>query len=49
MLENTTERQKIEKALQESEGRLRAFANALSDLAFIFDEDGRHVEVEAAP
>ena len=40
-----TARKRAEEALRESEERLRAFAEALPDLAFILDENGRHVEV----
>jgi len=40
-----TERKQAEAALRESEERLRAFANALPDLAFILDKQGRHVEI----
>ncbi len=40
-----TERKHAERALRESEERLRAFASALPDLACILDERGRYVEV----
>jgi PAS domain S-box-containing protein len=40
-----TERKQAEAALRESEERLRAFADALPDLAFILDKQGRHVEI----
>ena len=44
-----TERRAAEEALRTSEARLRAFANAVPDIAFILDEDGRYVEVLANP
>ncbi len=34
-----------ERALRDSEARLRAFAQALPDLAFILDEDGRYIQI----
>jgi PAS domain S-box-containing protein len=40
-----TERKRVEAALRESEARLRAFANALPDLAFVLDQHGRYIEV----
>jgi len=40
-----TERRQAEAALRGSEERLRAFVDALPDLAFILDENGRHIEV----
>lgn len=43
------ERVLSEKALKSSEERLRAFANAVPDLAFIMDEDGRYIELLNAP
>lgn len=43
------ERLRSEQALRTSEERLRAFANALPDLAFIIDEDGRYVQSLNAP
>jgi len=42
------ERTQAEEALQESEERLRAMGDALPDLVFILDEDGRYVEVLTA-
>jgi len=36
------------KTLSESEERLRSFGNALPDLAFIIDEDGRYIEILTA-
>ncbi|MDH3604935.1 MAG: PAS domain S-box protein, partial [Candidatus Tectomicrobia bacterium] len=43
-----TERKRVEVALRESEARLRAFANALPDLAFVLDQHGRYLEVLTA-
>lgn len=43
------ESSKSERALQSSEERLRAFANALPDLAFILDEDGRFIQFLNTP
>jgi PAS domain S-box-containing protein len=40
-----TERKRVEAALRESEARLRAFANALPDVAFVLDQHGRYIEV----
>ncbi|MFZ5916558.1 MAG: histidine kinase N-terminal 7TM domain-containing protein [Chloroflexota bacterium] len=39
------ERVQTEAALRRSEQRLRAFAQALPDLAFVIDENGQHLEV----
>jgi len=47
-IELEEERKRAEEALQESEERLRAFAEALPDLAFVLDENGRHAEVLTA-
>jgi PAS domain S-box-containing protein len=44
-----TEQRQAEEALRESEARLRAFANAVPDIAFILDENGVYVEVLALP
>ena len=43
------ERLRSEQALRTSEERLRAFANALPDLAFIINEDGRYIQALNAP
>lgn len=40
-----TQQKRAETTSQASEARLRAFADALPDLAFILDEDGRYVEI----
>ncbi len=40
-----TERKRTEMALRESEARLSAIANAIPDLLFVLDEDGRYIEV----
>jgi PAS domain S-box-containing protein len=40
-----TERKRTEVALRESEARLSAIANAIPDLVFVLDEDGRYIEV----
>ena len=42
-----TGQKRTQEALQESEGRLRAFVDAMPDVAFILDEDGRYIEVLA--
>lgn len=39
------QRQQAEQALQESEARLRAIGNALPDIVFVIDEEGRFVEI----
>jgi PAS domain S-box-containing protein len=44
-----TEQRRAEEELRASEARLRAFANAVPDVAFILDENGLYVEVLAAP
>jgi len=44
-----TERLQSEAMLRKSEELLRAFANALPDLAFIMDEDGRYLELLSTP
>jgi PAS domain S-box-containing protein len=41
----TKHTQRIQKVLHENEERMRAFAAALPDLAFIMDEDGRYIEI----
>jgi PAS domain S-box-containing protein len=43
------ERNASEQALRASEERLRAFANAMPDLAFILDDDGHYVQLLNAP
>lgn len=40
-----TERKRTEQALRESEARLSAIVNAIPDLIFVLDEDGRYMEV----
>jgi PAS domain S-box-containing protein len=40
-----TERKHTEQALRESEAWLSAIGNAVPDLLFVLDEDGRHIEV----
>lgn len=44
-----TDRKRAEEALRESEARLRAFAYAVPDAAFVVDEDGRCLEVLGLP
>jgi PAS domain S-box-containing protein len=39
---------KVTRTLSESEERLRSFGNALPDLAFILDEDGKYLEILTA-
>ncbi len=43
------ERLQSEQALRASEARLWAFAQALPDLAFILDEEGRYVQILSTP
>jgi len=40
-----TARKKAERALQDSEERLRAIGNALPDIVFVMDEEGRYHEI----
>lgn len=49
MFRDVSARKHTEAALVESEARLRAFGNALPDIAFILDEHGRYIEVLAQP
>jgi PAS domain S-box-containing protein len=44
-----TDRRQTENSLRENEARLRAFAHAVPDIAFILDEDGLYVEVLGLP
>ena len=44
-IEIALHRHRMEMELRESEARLSAFANALPDLGFIYDGDGRYIEV----
>ena len=43
-----TGRLRTERELQENEGRLRALANAMPDLVFVLDEEGRYIKVLTA-
>ncbi|MBT3226100.1 MAG: PAS domain S-box protein [Deltaproteobacteria bacterium] len=43
-----TERKQAKKALRERESLLTAFTNALPDISFIFDEDGKYIEILAS-
>ena len=43
--EDITERKQAEETLRENESWLRALTHALPDLVFIFDRDGRYVQV----
>ncbi|MCG3208703.1 MAG: hypothetical protein FOGNACKC_02315 [Anaerolineae bacterium] len=45
VLHDISQYKMAENALRESESRLRAFVNALPDLAFIYDAEGRYLEV----
>jgi len=45
---DVTDIMRTKQALTDSKERLRAFSNALPDIAFILDEDGRYVEVLSA-
>jgi PAS domain S-box-containing protein len=45
LLKEISERTKIEKALRESETKLKDFAQAVPDISMVIDEDGRYVEV----
>lgn len=47
--ERTAQLVEMNEALRSSEERLRAFANALPDLAFIMDENGRYLQLLNAP
>lgn len=49
MFRDISERRYTEAALVDSTERLRAFGNALPDIAFILDEDGRYIEILAQP
>lgn len=46
--ENISDRRDAEKRLEQSEARLRAFADALPDLAFIINQEGRYVDILTA-
>jgi PAS domain S-box-containing protein len=45
---DVTERKSTERALKESEARLRAIATAVPDVLLVMDEDGRYVEILTA-
>ncbi len=45
VLHDVSQYKMAENDLRESESRLRAFVNALPDLAFIYDAEGRYLEV----
>jgi PAS domain S-box-containing protein len=48
-LENEiTERKQVERTLHDREKLLTAFTNALPDISFIFDEDGKYIEILAS-
>ncbi|SMC38160.1 PAS domain S-box-containing protein [Desulfocicer vacuolatum DSM 3385] len=40
-----THRKQMERALKKKEARFRAFTQAIPDILFIFDEDGRYIEI----
>ena len=46
--QDITERIRVEDALKKSEERLRAIMEAMPDLVFVLDEDGRYLEILAA-
>lgn len=45
IIQDMLKRKKTEAALRQSETRLRAMANAIPDLLFVLDEDGRYVDI----
>ena len=45
IIQDMLQRKKTETALSQSEARLRAMANAIPDLLFVLDEDGRYIEI----
>jgi len=45
VVENIADRKQAEADLRESEGRLRAFATTIPDLALVLDEQGRYVDI----
>lgn len=47
-VEDITEHKQAEQRLHESEARFRAFVEAMPDVAFVLDEDGRYVDVVAS-
>ncbi|MBO8152593.1 MAG: PAS domain S-box protein [Candidatus Marinimicrobia bacterium] len=47
ILVDVTDRRRIERKLAESEARLRSILNAIVDLVFVFDEEGRYAFVHA--
>ena len=48
IFDDITEHKQIEAALHKRETLLTAFINALPDISFIFDEDGKYIEVLAS-
>jgi len=47
ILVDVTDRRRIERKLAESEARLRSILNAIVDLVFVFDKEGRYAFVHA--
>ncbi len=45
IIANFLQRARAEQAIRESEERLRAIGNALPDIVFVIDEDGRYLEI----
>ena len=45
IITDITHRKRMEQSLKQSESRFRAFTQAIPDILFIFDEDGKYIEI----
>jgi len=45
IITDITHRKRMEQALKQNDSRFRAFTQAIPDILFIFDEDGKYIEI----